>query len=444
VLAALVSSGPAPNGLAPRSRARSTAREVWLMADSTAPSAGRVFISYRREETAYAAGWLFHRLVDRFGRGQIFKDIDSIQLGDDFVEVITAAVGSCDVLLALIGDRWLTITDERGRARLDDPDDFVRLEIEAALTRNVRVIPILVEGARMPRPDQLPASLAKLVRRHALKLSPGRFEFDIGRLHQVLDSILADVHAQPTVAEPDLPAATGQTSPAPGPLYGQADEQMRLGHFQTAIDLLDELLAADPSHPNAAALRDAASRQLHLADTYQHALDAEAAGEWTAAANGYTEILHLDPTYRDAAAHHQACQTRSRCPTCNSSYAATPPQASGRLFSTLMQRSAVSNHPPPTPTRSPPKHSALWTTRNAPTNSRTGIPAHATPKMRAAGRRRLANMRRSFSSIRTTATPLPDRTAACGSNASARSHPNSTVTSQPSLAYHGSQNGGGS
>jgi hypothetical protein len=92
-------------------------------------------------------------------RGQIFKDIDSIQLGDDFVEVITTAVGSCDVLLALIGDRWLTITDERGRARLDDPDDFVRLEIEAALTRNVRVIPILVEGARMPRADHLrPAS----------------------------------------------------------------------------------------------------------------------------------------------------------------------------------------------------------------------------------------------------------------------------------------------
>jgi hypothetical protein len=75
------------------------------MADSAAPSAGRVLFSYRREETAYPAGWLFERLVDRFGRGQIFKDIDSIQLGDDFVEVITAAVGSCDVLLAVIGDR---------------------------------------------------------------------------------------------------------------------------------------------------------------------------------------------------------------------------------------------------------------------------------------------------------------------------------------------------
>jgi hypothetical protein len=175
--------------------------------ESVPRPAGRVFISYRREETAYAAIPLFDRLVDRFGRGQIFKDIDSIQLGDDFVEVITTAVATCDVLLALIGDRWLTITDERGRARLDDPDDFVRLELEAALTRNVRVIPILVEGARMPRADQLPASLAKLVRRHALELSPSRFESDIGRLHQVLDTTLADVHAQPTVTKPGVAVA---------------------------------------------------------------------------------------------------------------------------------------------------------------------------------------------------------------------------------------------
>ena len=161
------------------------------MADSAAPAAGRVFISYRREETAYAAGWLFDRLVDRFGRGQNYKDIDSIQLGDDFVEVITTAVASCDVLLALIGEQWLTITDEHGTARLDNPDDFLRLEIEAALTRDVRVIPILVAGARMPRPDQLPPSLAKLARRQALELSPSHFEFDTSRLLSVINSSLA-------------------------------------------------------------------------------------------------------------------------------------------------------------------------------------------------------------------------------------------------------------
>ena len=138
------------------------------MTASSPAAAGRIFISYRREETAYPAGWLCDRLIEHLGQGQVFKDVDSIQLGDDFVEVITAAVARCDVLLALIGDQWLTITGEDGRRRLENPDDFVRLEIEAALTRNVRVIPVLVDGARMPRAGELPPSLAKLVRRQAL------------------------------------------------------------------------------------------------------------------------------------------------------------------------------------------------------------------------------------------------------------------------------------
>jgi hypothetical protein len=164
------------------------------MAGSSPTAAlGRIFISYRRQETAYPAGWLYDRLAGRFGGGQVFKDVDSIQLGDDFVEVITRAVGSCDVLLALIGDRWLTITDEHGGRRLDDPNDFVRLEIEAALTRKVRVIPILVDGARMPNANELPDSLVKLARRQALELSPARFEFDSSRLFDVLDWTLADV-----------------------------------------------------------------------------------------------------------------------------------------------------------------------------------------------------------------------------------------------------------
>lgn len=163
------------------------------MAGSLPNTTGRIFISYRREETAYPAGWLYDRLADRYGGGQVFKDVDSIQLGDDFVESITRAVGSCDVVLVLIGDEWLTITDEHGRRRLDDPDDFVRLEVQAALTRNVRVIPILVDRARMPRADELPNTLAKLVRRQALEFSPARFEFDTSRLFKVLDNTLEEV-----------------------------------------------------------------------------------------------------------------------------------------------------------------------------------------------------------------------------------------------------------
>ena len=178
------------------------------MANAAALTGDRVFISYRREETAYAAGWLFDRLADHLGRGQIFKDVDSIQLGDDFVEAIRKAVASCNVLLALIGDQWLTITDEQGRARLQDPHDFVRLEIEAALARDVRVIPILVEGARMPHADQLPPSLANLVHRQALELSPSRFDFDTTRLLRVLDRTLGEVHAEHSAAPEAQPSPT--------------------------------------------------------------------------------------------------------------------------------------------------------------------------------------------------------------------------------------------
>jgi len=180
--------------------------------DRDPEASGRIFISYRREETAYPAGWLFDRLSDRFGNRQIFKDIDSIEPGDDFVDRITSAVGSCDVLLALIGDEWLTVVDGTGQRRLDDHNDFVRLEIEAALSRDVRVIPLLVDGARMPGTDELPPSLHGLVRRQALELSPSRFTLDLDRLVRVLDRTVA---AGPA---PDAPvAAADEALPPPPP-----------------------------------------------------------------------------------------------------------------------------------------------------------------------------------------------------------------------------------
>ena len=132
----------------------------------------------------------------------MFKDVDSIEPGDDFADVITEAVSSCAVLLAVIGPRWLAAAgpDER---RLDDAGDFVRLEIEAALARGVRVIPVLVDGARMPRPDQLPASLALLARRQAIALSHSRFSADLAGLLNLLDRELRPAPAQ----EPPLPRA---------------------------------------------------------------------------------------------------------------------------------------------------------------------------------------------------------------------------------------------
>jgi hypothetical protein len=157
---------------------------------------GRIFISYRRDETDFPASWLYERLAAHFGPDQVFKDVDSIELGDDFAEVIADAVGACDVLLVLIGTQWLAITDEAGRRRLENSDDFVRLEIEAALQRKVRIVPILVGRARMPHADELPASLGKLVHRQALALDPNRFEADIRRLVRVVERTLAEEEAR--------------------------------------------------------------------------------------------------------------------------------------------------------------------------------------------------------------------------------------------------------
>ena len=143
-----------------------------------------------------------------FGSDYVFKDVDSIDPGDDFLRVIEDAVGSCQVLLALIGDRWLDVTDGTGHRRLDDPSDFVRLEIEAALRRDVRVIPILVGRAPLPSSEQLPDSLRALIRRHAVELSPNRFEPDVARLVRIIDKTLAAVGGGP----PDAPAPVDRTS----------------------------------------------------------------------------------------------------------------------------------------------------------------------------------------------------------------------------------------
>ncbi len=148
----------------------------------------RIFISYRRDDSAGYAGRLFDRLSDRFGRDQIFMDIDTIEPGLDFVEVIEQAVGSCEVLIALLGRHWLSAADAAGQRRLDNPEDFVRLEIKAALERNIRVIPVLVDGAAMPRSADLPADLA---RRNAVELRHSRFHADVDHLIGVLEKIFS-------------------------------------------------------------------------------------------------------------------------------------------------------------------------------------------------------------------------------------------------------------
>ncbi len=169
-----------------------------------ATSPGRVFISYRRQETAWPARQLYELLVSRFGSESVFKDVDSIEPGDDFVEKITEAVTSCDVLLALIGPQWLDLKDEIGGRRLDNEADFVRLELTAALSRGVRVVPILVDGARMPQSSELPEELASLGRRQAVEINPVGFNTDrlLATLAEALGSRPASTGPKPEAQVP--------------------------------------------------------------------------------------------------------------------------------------------------------------------------------------------------------------------------------------------------
>jgi len=152
-----------------------------------------VFLSYRREETRHIAGRLADRLTDRLGPGQVFMDVETIEPGADFAAVIAREVGSCRTLIALIGPTWATTTNQQRRRRLDDPNDFVVLEIRAALERGTPVIPVLVDGARMPDEGDLPGTLQGLRQRQAARLDHETFPSDVTVLLNAVDRILSSL-----------------------------------------------------------------------------------------------------------------------------------------------------------------------------------------------------------------------------------------------------------
>ena len=157
---------------------------------SALPSRG-IFISYRRADTGPYARLLQVELSERFPEAPVFMDLDSIEAGLDFAEIIRDAVNSCHVMVVLIGPRWATLADEDGRRRLDDPDDYVRFEIRAALKRGVRAIPVLVDRAKPVRHQQLPHDLRKLARLNALEMSYDRYRYDVARLFGIISRALA-------------------------------------------------------------------------------------------------------------------------------------------------------------------------------------------------------------------------------------------------------------
>jgi len=146
----------------------------------------KIFISYRRDDSQGYAGHIYERLAMVFGADAVFMDVDDIAPGTDFVRTLENSVGSCDVMLALIGNRWFEAKDAAGRRRIDDPQDFVRAEIAGALERNVRIIPVLLNNASMPSEKDLPKPLRRLAHYQAIEVGNERWDYDMEQLERAL------------------------------------------------------------------------------------------------------------------------------------------------------------------------------------------------------------------------------------------------------------------
>ena len=169
-------------------------------------SVGRIFISYRRDDASGTAGRLYDRLAARLGTDRVFMDVDSISPGYDFAKAIEYAVARCDVVLALIGNEWLAAVDRWGRRRLDDPNDFVALEINAGLARNIPVIPVMVDGALQIQAVDLPRHISALARRQGVRIHHESFSADIDKLLSALQRLV------PALRTNEVPHVTGGAS----------------------------------------------------------------------------------------------------------------------------------------------------------------------------------------------------------------------------------------
>lgn len=157
-----------------------------------------IFINYRRYDSEGESGRLFDELTNLFGENSVFMDVSAIAPGRDFRKAIDESVASCTVLLAIIGQEWLNTKDAQGRRRLEDANDFVRIELASALRRDIPVVPVLVRGAKMPIAEELPDDLKDLAFRNAVELTHARWKSDVQVLIRALRPYMDEPGGRPS------------------------------------------------------------------------------------------------------------------------------------------------------------------------------------------------------------------------------------------------------
>ncbi|HVQ15705.1 MAG TPA: toll/interleukin-1 receptor domain-containing protein [Vicinamibacterales bacterium] len=202
------------------------------------------FISYRRDDAAGYAGRLHEALENRLGRDRVFRDVDTLEPGQDFVEAIESRLAECRVFIAMIGREWLDARDAEGHRRLDQPHDYVRLELVTALERrDVRVIPVLIEGATMPPVESLPEPVRPLARKQAVHLRDDAWDHDVDRL--------ASAIADATATSSSRPSATSTATP----VSISVPRNIKIGAAVAVVVLLAFMFRRDspPDAPSAGA-----------------------------------------------------------------------------------------------------------------------------------------------------------------------------------------------
>jgi tetratricopeptide (TPR) repeat protein len=277
----------------------------------------KIVLSYRRSDAPGMAGRIRDWLAQHYGDGNVFMDIDSIPPGVNFREYIEEQLKECDVLLAIIGPRW--IGQRRGKPpRIKDEDDWVRIEVETALQRDIPVVPVLVEGAAIPRPNQLPETLQPLLRRNAASVGRGRdFHAHVGHLIRSLDRLLsAATGAVRDAPQPDRKDHIRREPKTADTYLVRGDTHLEKGEFDRAIADYTEAIRLDPEDPISYNNRGFAYRNkddldraladfneaIHLAPKYAVAYNNRGdiyweKDEFDRAIADYSEAIRLDPQY---------------------------------------------------------------------------------------------------------------------------------------------------